>query len=136
MTDYIAFYDDACGLCNYSIRFLLSHDHHKRVYVAPLSGITAKKELNAWRESYPAVDSIVLLTIYPSGKREIFIWSQAVLKLLWIIGGSWATIGLLSFLPKPLLFPGDLIYQAIAKRRRGLCSLTEVIQWKDDRFLP
>lgn len=136
MTRYIAFYDTSCGLCNYSIHFLLSHDRYKKVHVAPLSGITAGNELAVWRESYPAVDSIVLLTILPSGKREICIWSQAVFKLLWILGGAWKVVGLLSFLPKIFLIPSDLLYRAIAKRRRNLCSLSEVIQHKDDRFLP
>ncbi len=136
MSTFIVFYDDTCGLCTYAIRFLVRFDKKKRIFIAPLSGKTAARELQDWRPMHPFLDSIVLLIQHSAQKNEIYIWSKAIFRLLWFIGGFWKLIGLFSFLPQPFLYPFDAIYRCIAQHRKELCALPEPIEKRDERFLP
>lgn len=120
-TPYILFYDDSCGMCSTSVNFIASRDRKKRFSLAPLTGKTADELLTPFRQAHPDVDSIVLLR-----KRDgkIFFYSKAIFRILWEIGPPWVLIGWFSFLPQWLLFPCDVVYRLIAKRRKKLCPLT------------
>ena len=133
----IVFYDDLCGLCQKSILFFLKHDKKHMLSFAPLSGSTFQKELSAWKELNPTVESVVLLEIDESGEKKIYYYSQAVFRLLWKIGGLYKIFGLLSFLPRWLLIPSDEVYKMVMRRRKSICKLSDVniFQAYKDRFL-
>ena len=121
---YIVFYDDSCGLCQRSVLFFLKQDKQKQFLFSPLSGKTAQIELKEWLKNHSQVDSIVLVE-KEAKKKKTYYYSQAILRMLWLVGGFWSIPGLLSFLPSGLLLPADFIYQQIAKRRRAICRLPD-----------
>ena len=134
---YIAFYDAECGLCNFSVQMFLSLDKKGIVQFAPLAGVTAASVLQEWTRDYPHVDSIVFLEDDESlNVRKISYWSRAVFRFFYCLGGMWKVVGLLSMLPKPLLYPFDCIYRFIARRRRNFCPYIANRQAYKDRFLP
>lgn len=126
----IIFFDNDCGLCLWCVRFVLKHDKKRQFYFAPLTGTTASQKLPPLN-----VDSLVLLE---EGKVPLY-YSKAVFTILWELGFPWNSIGLLSFLPRPFLFPFDLGYRLVAKLRRRLCSLQDFknsFTSTPDRLLP
>lgn len=116
----ILFFDDSCGFCHKAVLFFLKRDRKHQLQFAPLTGKTAAHELKEWLKIHETVDSVVLLE---DGK--ISYYSRAVLRLLWELGGMWKILGVLSFLPDWLLYPSDVIYQLVARCRRGLCKLPD-----------
>jgi predicted DCC family thiol-disulfide oxidoreductase YuxK len=132
----IVFFDDDCGLCSKAVAFFLRRDKNALFRFAPLQGVTAHKELKDF-EPYQWLDSIILLE--KGAKPSYFYWSQAIFRMLWLIGGIWSIPGLLSFLPRPLLWPFDVGYRFIAKYRKKLClTSSQQEMWKQyqSRFLP
>jgi len=131
---YTLFYDGSCGMCSKAVRFVLQRDKHKRFLITTLEGKTAEKELAQWRTQHPEVDSIVLL----SPHHQIFFYSQATFRILWALGFPWLLVGWLSFLPHWLLFPCDVVYRFVAKRRKKWCPLhgNEIPPNFHNKFLP
>ena len=58
-TTPILFFDGVCGLCNRFVDFVLKHDRHGRVCMAPLQGSTAEASLPD--EIVRGLDTVVLL---------------------------------------------------------------------------
>lgn len=137
MKEYIIFYDDTCGMCNWSVRFFLKQDRKNQFLFAPLSGKTAAIELAEWLQDHPAIDSIVFME-KDLAEKKIYYFSRAILRLLWCLGGLWSCVGCLSFLPSWLLWPGDLLYRFIARHRRNICPALRDRSWQkqyEGRFL-
>jgi len=111
----LVFFDGDCGLCHWSVRFLLNHEPAGEPVLrfAPLFGETFEERLpRDMRESLP--DSQVVLT--PEG--AIFLQGRAVRRLLDHLGGFWRGLGLfLRLVPLPLL---DLAYRIVAALRLRL----------------
>jgi len=118
----IIFYDGTCPLCNRAVRFILAADKKEQFYFAPLEGETAANKL---KKIYNT------LVLYKD-PEHILTEGKAVLRICWLIGGKYALIGWLSFLPAFLF---NLIYRVIAKYRFRLFSKKASIE-KTDRFLP
>ncbi len=132
---YIVFYDDVCGLCNFAVQLLLKLDTRGRLFFAPLSGATAQAELTAWRKTIPPIDSIVFLEKV-GDTRHCSYWSRAIFRCLFAIGGGWKILGMLGTLPSIFLYPYDCIYRFIAKRRRNFCPYVANKEAYRERFLP
>lgn len=124
----IIFYDGTCPLCNRAVRFLLAADKKQQFYYAPLEGETAAEKLKDFRSKRPDLDTLVLY----QNAEHILIEGRAILRILWHMGGLYAWIGWLSFLPT---FPFDWAYRLIAFNRFRLFSKKEPIN-KTDHFLP
>ncbi len=121
----IIFFDGGCSMCHWAVRWIATRDTAHKLYFAPLRGLTAKEKLYG----YVLPDSIVY---YEDGK--VFFYSKACFKIAWQLGGVWATLGALSFLPDWLLFPANCIYRLIAKTRSTTsCDITPI---PSNRFLP
>lgn len=118
----IVFYDGTCPLCNRAVRWILSVDQKRQFFFAPLEGRTAGEKGIQEKES---------LVLYINSKK-IFKEGKAVFRILWLLGGKYAVVGSLSFLPS-FLFDG--FYRLIAKYRFRLFSKKINIE-KNDRFLP
>lgn len=102
---------------------------------APLEGEFAKVQLQDRPDLLYALDTMVLLEHYRHPKGQLLLKGKALLRICWYLGGMWALLGLLSFLPT---FPFDLLYRIIVKNRYrlfkfGKVSLEESMK---ERFLP
>lgn len=112
----ILFFDGVCGLCNGFVDFVLKHDRHGRVFVAPLQGPTAAASLPD--EIVRGLDTVVLLD-----GESWHIRSSAIVRIFWKIGGLWSILGtLLWLIPKPLR---DLGYKVVARSRYRLFGKKE-----------
>lgn len=107
----VVFFDGVCGLCNWSVDFLLRRDTGRRLWFAPLQGETAR----TWLGTRPDDDysTIVLLD---AGQR--LDRSDAVARILRRIGGLWMIAGwLLWLIPRPIRNFG---YRVVASNRYAL----------------
>jgi predicted DCC family thiol-disulfide oxidoreductase YuxK len=138
MMTTIIFYDELCGLCQRSVLFFLKNDKKGAFLFAPQGGKTAQEKLQGWQEKHVHVDSLVVLE-QKGSEQHIYTYSQAVLCLLWHLGGFYRILGSAFFLPAFFLKPADWVYSFIAKHRRKICELEERKElFKDykSRFLP
>lgn len=123
----IVFFDGVCHLCNGFIDFLLKMDKHKKLYFSPLQG-EAYKSLKAHNKD---VDSIVFK------QDQIYLKSDAVIKIFMHLGGLWAVAAVFLVLPKSFR---DFFYDIVANNRYGWfgkrneCRLPSAEE--RERFLP
>jgi predicted DCC family thiol-disulfide oxidoreductase YuxK len=104
----ILFFDGVCGLCNWSVDFVMKRDKRKVFRYAPLQGETAASQLS--EKDRVDLDSVVLKT--PQG---LYRHSSAVVRVLWKLPGIWPVLGtLLWVIPSPLR---NLGYRLVAKNR-------------------
>lgn len=113
----LVFYDGSCGFCDHVVQFLLKIDTKGLFVFAPLQGITAKKLL----KNIPPADSLVLIEDYNSPDRSFYQFGKAAFRILWLIGGLWALLGWVSFLP-PILYNWG--YRLIARNRHAFSPKT------------
>ncbi|MFC2049126.1 thiol-disulfide oxidoreductase DCC family protein, partial [Chlamydiota bacterium] len=96
---HVIFYDGECPLCNRAVRFILSVDREEKFYFAPLNGKTAEQKLAHFFLKNPELDTLVLLQNYETAHEKLMIEGKGALRILWLLGGTYALLGLLSFLP-------------------------------------
>lgn len=101
----VVFYDGVCGLCNRSVQSILKKDKKNTFLFSPLQSTFAKEKLG---ESY-TVSTIILYH-----QHQIYLRSDAIIKIATILGGIYkiAVIGYL--IPK---LWRDAWYNYIANRR-------------------
>lgn len=103
----IIFFDGVCGLCNWSVSFILKIDKKKKIRFSPLQGSTAQKVLS--EEDRLDFDSLVF---YNEGVVKKY--STGVLNILKEIGGIWSVFYVFIIIP---VFIRDAVYRVIAKNR-------------------
>lgn len=127
----ILFFDGFCGLCNHTVDFVLTEDKNSVFKVAPLQGETAKEKLP--KELRENLNSVVVM----DSDGTIYQKSEAILNVLYDLGGFWRLFYILRLLPRPLC---DVFYNIIAKFRykifgkRDVCRLpteTEKLRFLD-----
>lgn len=133
---HLVFYDGQCGLCDYVVQFILRNDEKKIFLFAPLQGETAKVVLKDLPDEYKQLDSLVLIENYQGQDQQFLVMGKAAFRILWLLGGRWALMGLYSFLPSYLY---DWGYRFVAQNRhrffdKDACMLPTVKS--KDRFLP
>ena len=102
------FFDGVCGLCNWSVDFVIARDRRRVFRFAPLQGETARRRLGIAADD--PVRSMVLADGAGTYRR-----SDAVWRVLVRLGGFWRVCGrLLWLVPRPLRNWG---YEFIACRR-------------------
>lgn len=99
-TNGILYYDGECSLCNRWVQWTISRDKKGVLSYAPLQDHAA----------FAHVDSVVLQI----GDRYYF-KSDAVIKLLTLIGGGWQWARVAKIIPA---FLRNSIYDFVAKRRK------------------
>jgi predicted DCC family thiol-disulfide oxidoreductase YuxK len=129
----VVFYDAQCGLCQWSVRFLLARDDGSRFRFAPLGGATFAQSVPE-AEAQLLPDSMAIL----AGNR-LLVRSDAVLHLLRRLGGGWALLAAGSA-PVPRSWR-DGLYAFIANNRHRVfrpgqdaCPVMP-LAWRE-RFLP
>lgn len=106
----ILFYDGECGLCAKSVQWCLDHDTRARLRFAPLQGRTYAALAPTGKPS--DLQSVVLFD-----ERRLHTQSDAVLRLLRIVGGGWSVLGTLArIVPRSLR---DAAYRFVARRRHA-----------------
>lgn len=106
----ILFYDGNCGLCAKSVQWCLDHDRRGRLRFAPLQGVTyAALSIS---DKPGDIETVVLFD-----ERELFVRSEAVIRLLGHVGGAWVILAALGrIVPR---FLRDAGYRFIARRRHA-----------------
>ena len=107
----ILFFDGECGLCQRSVWLLARIDFKKRLYFAPLQGITAQRFVTT--EIRASLNTIVFK---PAGSRLTHIHSQALIEALKACHWGAAAYGL-QMIPKGWRDAG---YNWIAQKRHAL----------------
>jgi len=127
----IIFFDGVCGLCNSFVDIIFKADKKGIFKFSPLQGDTAKKYLPELPEQ-AGEWSIVYID-----DNNIYDQSDATLKILERLGGTWGLLSIFGFLPKGFR---NYIYRLVAIYRyrifgkRDTCRIpTEA---EKERFLP
>ena len=126
----ILFFDGDCGLCDRLVAFLVARDRRGRLDYAPLQGTTAAQAIPP--ETARSVDSVVLVD-----EDGLHLRSEAALRAMARLGGSWRLIGLLRGIPRG---PRDAVYDLVARNRykwfgrANVCPLPG--RTERGRFLP
>ncbi len=133
----VLLYDGVCALCNGAVRFMLRSDRRGTFRFAPLEGEFARGVL-ARHPALRGVDSLVLVEPESATGREIVtVRSDAVLRVLAILGGPWRLALAARWLPRPLR---DLGYDLIARHRYRVFGRYDTCPLPPpavrDRFLP
>jgi predicted DCC family thiol-disulfide oxidoreductase YuxK len=110
--DRIVFYDGYCVLCSKSVDFILSRDHRTTFRFASLQSDFSKNILTAM--GYPVADIQNLSNIVYLRNNVLKIKSDAVLSILWDLGGIYKISFLVYLLPRVVR---DFAYDRIAKLR-------------------
>ncbi len=107
------FYDGHCGLCHFTVRFVLLRDRAGRFRFAPLEGATFRRTVPAQvRATLP--DSVIVQTT----EGELLSRSAAVFYLLNRLGGVWRILAAFgSIVPVTLR---DRVYDWLAAVRHRL----------------
>lgn len=112
----IVYFDGVCGMCNWTVDFVLKRDRRGRFQFAPLQGETAAARL-------PDGDRQQLSTLVLESPQGLFRRSSAVIQILSDLGGIWRLAGsLLWIVPRPLR---DWGYRMIAGNRYRLFGKKE-----------
>ena len=108
----IVFYDGYCVLCSRSVDFIISRDPTRRFRFASLQSDTATRLLPALDyplERITSLDNIVYLR-----DGEVKVRSDAVLSILWDLGGPYRAVRLAYCIPRLIR---DFAYHQVARRR-------------------
>jgi predicted DCC family thiol-disulfide oxidoreductase YuxK len=129
----IVLFDGVCGLCNWSVDFLLRRDRHGALRFAPLQSEAAETLLREHGLDATEFSSVVVID-----GSQVYRRSDAALHALWRLGAIWRTLAVLArLLPRPLR---DAIYDRIATNRyrwfgqRSSCRIPTAQE--RERFLP
>ena len=104
----IVYYDGVCALCNRFVRWALRRDRRRRLLFASLDGESATRLRRAFPETRN-VDSIVV-----RDGDQVFVKSDAILRIAQQLGGGWRLSALVRAIPRPLR---DWGYDRIARGR-------------------
>lgn len=118
MTDtskYYVFYDGDCGFCNYWVQWILENDKKDLFLFAALQsefGQQFLKERNLENKQFS--------TLYLWRPNYYYLKkSEAVTKIAKLLGGKYAVLSHLNFLPRSI---SDFFYDKISENRMKLSS--------------
>lgn len=118
MTDpskYYVFYDGDCGFCNYWVQWILENDKKDQFLFAALQGEFGQQFLKERN-----IENKQFSTIYLWKPNTYYLKkSEAVTKIAKLLGGKYALLSNLNFLPS---FISDFFYDKIAENRMKLSS--------------
>jgi prepilin-type processing-associated H-X9-DG protein len=113
----IVFFDGHCILCNGFVDFLLKADKSNSLFFAPLQGTTAKDVVP---QNYLANLQTVIFIDY---NRQLFMKSNAVIRIIVSLGRFWKLGRLFYIIPRPVR---DYIYDWVARNRFNWFGRREV----------
>ena len=104
----ILFFDGVCGLCSNVVDFVFAEDTQSVFKVAAIQGQTAQEKLP--QELRENLNTVVVL----SHDGKLYQKSEAILNVLYDLGGFWRLFFVFRLIPRPL---SDVFYSLIAKYR-------------------
>jgi predicted DCC family thiol-disulfide oxidoreductase YuxK len=122
----VVFFDGVCGLCNWSVDWILSHDRRGFYKFAPLQGDAAARYLEA--SDREDLDSVVVLK-----NTKLYRRSDAVVEVLREMPPPWNFLGVgLGLIPGSVR---DFGYRLVAKNRYRLFGKRETcrLPTRDER---
>lgn len=133
---HLVFYDGNCGLCDRIVQWVYKEDKNKLFLFAPLQGETASRYLKNLPAEIRFTDSLILIQNCRSQFPKVHILSKGALRIAWLLGWPWMTLGILSFLPGWCF---DWAYRIVAANRHRFFPQAQCfVPPKDqkERFLP
>ena len=113
-TSAVILYDGLCGLCDWTIRFVLQRDRGGIFCFAALQSPVAREVLARHGIRETQSETFYLVQDFGLASERVLGKSSAVLCLLSRLGGGWRLAAVARVLPKSLR---DWVYDAIARRR-------------------
>ncbi|MDZ7675177.1 MAG: DCC1-like thiol-disulfide oxidoreductase family protein [Acidimicrobiales bacterium] len=114
LADHIVFYDGVCGLCAWSVRWLLDHDEHGRLSFAPLQGDTARALDVPWDEGATPSEASMAFVDTTGGAVRILHRSRAVLEAMRVAEIAPVLQRVVRYTPRPV---ADAAYRFVAAIR-------------------
>ena len=100
--DLVLLYDGVCAFCDGMVKFILKRDRAKTMTFAPLQGEFAA-EVFARHPELRALDALILVQrAAPVTPGQVWVSSEAVVRVWEYIGGPWRLVALLRVVPRPL----------------------------------
>ncbi|MEZ4255238.1 MAG: DCC1-like thiol-disulfide oxidoreductase family protein [Polyangiales bacterium] len=102
----IVLYDGVCGLCHWTVAWLLTHDRNRELHFAPLQGETAER----LRAQHPTIPTDLDTVVFVDDGR-VHLRSRAFLHIAKYLPYPWRVGALFRAVPAPV---ADLFYRFIA----------------------
>ena len=110
----IVLYDGVCGLCNRGVQFFLKRDRHDRLSFASLQSDFAADLLKRHGIDARDLDTVYVVRNHGHANERLLAQSDAIIDLMWEIGGIWKLLSLFKFFPKSVR---DWSYDLVARNR-------------------
>ncbi|MBI5256800.1 MAG: thiol-disulfide oxidoreductase DCC family protein [Burkholderiales bacterium] len=105
----IVVFDAHCLLCNGWVRFLLRHDHQRRLRFASIQGSTGRGLLDRQGLQVEGLQTLLLVDGHRSWQH-----TAAIFRVLHVLGWPWRAAWLAWLVPAPLRDP---LYRWLARNR-------------------
>ena len=110
-TKAVILFDGICGLCTWSVQFIINHDSKHHFKFTSLQSVEGRRFIAAHDVSIETVDSIILI----EGSRYL-IKSSAAIRVFQQLPGWWSLLSILTIIPQPIR---DWCYDLIARNRHN-----------------
>lgn len=107
----ILLFDGVCNLCNGSVQWVIARDPAAQFRFASLQSEAGRALLAQHRLPLDAMDTVALVDGAAHWRK-----SDAALEVLRRLGGAWALLSALRFVPRPLR---DAAYDVVVRNRYG-----------------
>jgi predicted DCC family thiol-disulfide oxidoreductase YuxK len=108
----VLFYDDRCGFCSATVRFVLKHETAHDLRFASVHGPLAARVLGSAGPG--SADSVVW---YDPMDHSVRVRSDATLEIARYLGGAWRVAAIGGVVPR---FIRDGLYDLVARHRHRL----------------
>jgi predicted DCC family thiol-disulfide oxidoreductase YuxK len=111
----VLLYDGECGLCQYTVRWMLRHDPHGRMLFAAQQQPIAAEVLARHGLDKQQLNTAILVTHFATPDERLFLRSDAILGCLKALGGVWRLLAFVGgAVPLPLR---NAVYGWVARNR-------------------
>lgn len=114
--EHVVFFDGSCALCHSVVRFLIAADRRRLLRYAPIDGETSDQLTRTRLFPDPRPDAVIYLDRSRRDAPVVWIGSDAVFRILRIVGGFWSIVSIFRFVPR---FIREGVYRVIARYRRA-----------------
>lgn len=112
MDSAILLFDGVCNTCNAVVSFLLEHDRKKQILFASLQSVKGRE-----LATKHGIDPELLETVVLIYRGRAYLRSDAVIKVLELLGGAYRFLAAIKILPHGLR---DAFYSGFANNRYRL----------------
>lgn len=120
---WVLFFDESCGVCSSSVRWVARRDKQRLLSFAPLQGELGSR-LGLSHHADPKGGTVVLRN---QETEQLYFKSDAVIRLMGLLGGIWGGASVIRLIPRPIR---DALYVAFARRRHWISK--QVCELPDD----